>query len=82
MSLVDQISDQLKEFLEEKIPQFLIDMSAEMGAETPWEMPIIEDFILVMAVKDYKDGDGSVFSLASKNSPSYRIRGLLHDALD
>ena len=82
MSLAEIMADELKAFLEEKIPKFLIQISSELGSNVPWEMPVVEDFVVVMAVKDYKDGDGSVFSFASKDTPSYRIRGLLHEALN
>jgi hypothetical protein len=82
MSLADRMADELKAFLEEKIPKFLIEVSEEYGGNSPWEMPIVEDFVVVLAVKDYKDGDGSVFSFVSKDTPSYRVRGLLHEALD
>ena len=58
MSLAEIMADELKAFLEEKIPKFLIQISSELGSNVPWEMPVVEDFVVVMAVKDYKDEIG------------------------
>lgn len=80
-SLSDQFTEELRCFLEEKIPSLLIEASNKYADSSPWEMPVIDDFVIAIAVQDFKDGDGTVLSFASKNSPAYRIRGLLHEIL-
>jgi hypothetical protein len=80
-SPTSELSDLLKEWLQDNVPRFLINVSEKVGLANPWEMPVIDDFILIVAVNDFKDGNGVVLSVASNESPSYRIRGLITEAL-
>ena len=77
----DALEVSLKEWLESNLPKFLNGINAELLDEQEWVMPIIEDYILVVAVKDLKDDLGGFFTLGDTNANGYRIRGLLHDAL-
>lgn len=72
----------LKEWLDEHLPLFLNSINAEIESESPWEMPVVEDYVLIVAVKDFKDGLGGVFSITDANVAQYRIKGLIAEALD
>lgn len=78
----DMIEQSLKKWLDENLPLFLTRINAELMDENPWEMPTIEDYVLVVAVKDYKDGLGGIFTLGDAHVPPYRIIGLLNEALN
>lgn len=82
MSTGEVIEKSLKEWLDENLPSFLQRVNEAMPSEAPWEMPIVEDYVLIVAIKDFKDGLGGVFAIGDSNVPRYRIRGLLNDALD
>ncbi len=46
-------------------------------------MPMVEDYILVVAFRDMAtDLEGGFATLKTQGSPTYRIRGLLEIALD
>ena len=45
-------------------------------------MPVVEDYVLIVAVKDFKDGLGGVFAITDANVAQYRIRGLIAEALN
>ena len=53
----------------------------ELLDEEEWKMPVVEDYCLVVAVSDYSDGNGGVFTIYG-NAPQYRIAGLLATALN
>lgn len=77
----DAIEQSLREWLEATLPPFLVNINAELLDETPWSMPVIEDYVLVVSVRDVEDDLGGVFTISSP-SPSYRIRGLLTEAIN
>jgi len=54
----------------------------DLQGDEAWAMPVIEDYVLVVAAKDYKDGGTGVFTLAPPESVGYRIQGLLSTALN
>jgi hypothetical protein len=81
MSHGEVMQKSLKTWLEEHLPAFLNSISEDFPDDDPWELPVIEDYVLVVAVKDFKDGQGGIFSIGDSNVPGYRIRGLLTDAL-
>lgn len=81
VSLSEAFCAELQAFLEKRIPELLVEASKNFTSSSPWEMPIIDDFIVAIAVRDLKDGDGTIVSFTSKDSPTYRIRGLLHEIL-
>ena len=72
----------LKDWLDINMSQFLDSVRDDYDEDLTWHMPVVEDFVLVVSVKDYKDGGVGTFSLANNSLTSYRTRGLLHDALD
>jgi hypothetical protein len=78
----DFLQTSLKGWLEENIPAFLTGLNKNMPDYETWEMPMVEDYVLVVAVKDYSDGLGGVFTITDANIPPYRINGLLREALD
>jgi hypothetical protein len=77
----DQMEIGLKSWIESNLHRFLTTINSELIDEAPWEMPVVEDFVLVVAVKDLSDDLGGTFAIASENSSSYRIRGLIADVL-
>jgi len=77
----DALEISLKEWLEANLPKFLNGINAEFLNDNEWVMPVIEDYVLVVAVKDLQDDLGGFFTLGDSNANGYRIRGLLHDAL-
>ena len=77
----DALEISLKEWLETNLPKFLNGINAEFLEDNEWVMPVIEDYVLVVAVKDLQDDLGGFFTLGDSNANGYRIRGLLHDAL-
>jgi len=81
MSRGDAIGQSLREWLDENLPKFLLSINAELLDEETWKMPVVEDYCLVVAVSDYSDGNGGVFSIHG-DSPDYRITGLLTTALN
>lgn len=78
----EDIEDSLKEWLDKNIPLFLRRINEEIGSDSPWEMPAVDDYVLVVAVRDYKDGLGGIFTLGDRDVSAYRIRGLLTEALN
>jgi hypothetical protein len=82
MSNGDIIQKSLKEWLEENLPKFLININDDLELDERWDMPTIEDYCLVVAVRDFKDGNGGIFSISDSNVPPYRITGLLSTALN
>lgn len=74
------ISLSLKQWIELNITRFLANLDLPVGDQ--WELPVVEDYVLVVAVKDYKDGGVGVFSITDPESPGYRIQGLLETALN
>lgn len=78
----EDIEDSLKEWLDKNIPRFLSRINEEIGSDSPWEMPAVDDYVLVVAVRDYKDGLGGIFTLGDRDVSAYRIRGLLTEALN
>lgn len=82
MSLSDPLAESLKTWLDEKLPSFLTTIASNLDHETqPWEMPVIEDYVLVVAVKDYADGGTATFAIHSTDAMPYRVRGLLTEAM-
>jgi hypothetical protein len=77
---VNNIERSLKEWIDEKLPEFLHQIDEEVEGGMPWQMPIIEDYVLVVAVRDYEDGLGGIFTIRDSGVPGYRIRGLIADA--
>jgi hypothetical protein len=75
------IAANLRVWLEENLSRFLTSLEFP-DAEDNWQMPVIEDFVLIVAAKDYKDGGVGVFTLAPPEGASYRIRGLIATALE
>jgi hypothetical protein len=77
------IAVSLKSWIETNLPSFLTNLPQDPDSPAqPWEMPVIEDYVLVVSVKDYADGGTGVFSIANEDAQRYRIRGLLAEALD
>ena len=77
------LAGSLKTWIETNLPTFLTSLPLDVNSTgSPWEMPVVEDYILVVAVKDYSDGGTGVFSIASDDAQRYRIRGLMAEALD
>ena len=83
MSIADALAEKFQDWLQENLGQFLVNLSEVIPdkASVDWKMPVIEEFVVVVAVRDMDDNGGSVMSFASKDAPSHRIRGLLHEAL-
>jgi hypothetical protein len=77
---MDDMEVSLKEWLDHNLPSFLTKINSELINENPWKMPTVEDFVLVVSVRDYEDGLGGVFTI-SNGAPSYRIRGLIAEAM-
>jgi len=77
----DWIGESLKEWLDQNLPKFLTSINAELLDEEEWKMPVVEDYCLVVAVSDYSDGNGGVFTIHG-NTPIYRLAGLLTTALN
>ena len=77
-----EIEKSLKDWLDEHLPLFLNRINAEIASDAPWEMPVVEDYVLIVAVKDFKDGLGGVFAITDANVAQYRIRGLISEALN
>ena len=82
MSHGDVIEQSLKTWLDENLPKFLTNINSELVGEVEWQMPSIEDYCLVVSVRDYGDGGVGVFSITDRNVPAYRIAGLLQHALN
>lgn len=81
--MANPLSGSLKEWIETNLPTFLTNLPIDIDSPgSPWQMPVIEDYVLIVAVKDYSDGGTGVFSIASDDAQRYRIRGLLAEALD
>ena len=79
----NSLANSLKSWIETNLPVFLISLPLDLTSEgAPWEMPVIEDYVLVVAVKDYADGGTGVFSIHSEDAVAYRIRGLLAEAMN
>lgn len=74
------ISNSLKEWIEINISQFFAGL--DLPHEEAWGIPVVEDYVLVVAVKDYKDGGVGVFTLSEASAAPYRIRGLLETAIE
>jgi hypothetical protein len=74
------IASSLKQWIEINISQFLSGL--DLPHDESWGIPVVEDYVLVVAVKDYKDGGVGVFTLSDASSANYRIRGLLETAID
>jgi hypothetical protein len=74
------LASTLRDWLEKNLTQFLTSLEFP-NIEENWEMPVIEDFVLIVAAKDYKDGGVGVFTLAPPESSAYRVRGLIATAL-
>ena len=70
----------LRRWLDINLAGFLAHL--DLPEDNSWEMPVIEDFVLVVAVKDYKDGGSSVLSITPGYLPRYRTVGLLQTALN
>ena len=81
MSNGDIIQESLKEWLENNLPKFLLNINEQLDSDETWTMPAIEDYCLVVAVRDFSDGGGGIFSIFDANVPAYRIQGLLASAL-
>lgn len=78
-----EIEQSLKKWIETNLPMFLSKTNESIEAsEMRWTMPIVEDYALVVAVRDYEDGGGGTFVLCDKDASAYRIRGLLAEALN
>ena len=77
----DAIEESLKKWIDKNLPAFLNSINAELLSETPWEMPVVEDYVLVVGVKDFKDGLGGTFAISGADVSGYRVRGLLMEAL-
>jgi hypothetical protein len=77
----DAMETSLKEWIDASIPAFLNQINAELLDEAPWEMPVVEDYMLIVAVRDFKDGNGGVFSITNGDMTTYRAKGLLMEAL-
>jgi len=72
--------ESLAKWINEYIPSWLVEMSERFEQAEGWKMPIVEDYVLIFAVKDIEDGETGVFALANKDCSEYRIRGLLNVA--
>jgi len=77
----DSISTSLRQWLDENLPKFLTTINHDLDEGEEWKMPVIEDYCLVVAVSDYSDGGGGVFTIYG-NTPTYRVAGLLTTALN
>ena len=82
MSDGDELQRSLKHWLETNLTSFLTKVRDELTEEVEWQMPIVEDYVLVIGVKDFKDGGNAVFAITDANAATYRIQGLLQAAMD
>ena len=78
----DQIQASLKHWLEVNLAQFLTNIRSEFSEDPEWEMPVVEDYVLCVAVNDLKDGGHGVFAITAPGSAHYRIRGLLESCIE
>ena len=78
----DQIQASLKHWLEVNLAQFLTNIRSEFSEDPEWEMPVVEDYVLCVAVNDLKDGGHGVFAITAPGSAQYRIRGLLESCIE
>ena len=60
------LSLSLRQWLELNLTRFLTNL--DLPQDESWEMPVVEDFVLVVAAKDYKDGGVGVFSISPPDS--------------
>lgn len=74
----DNMGHSLREWIEINITKFLTQLPYE--GNDKWNMPVIEDFVLIVAAKDYKDGAVGVFTITHPDSTMYRVRGLISSA--
>lgn len=83
MRVANIIAEKFQKWMEENLPQFLVDLPnlSPDFADANWTMPMVEEFVVVVAVRDVDDNGGSVMAFASPDTPPHRIRGLLHEAL-
>jgi hypothetical protein len=80
MSHGDDFQAGLKEWIDKALPQFLNNIHEDLMDGNPWEMPIVEDYVLVVSVRDLKDDLGGIFTIGTDSD--YKVRGLLHYALN
>ena len=78
----EQIQASLKEWLETNLTQFLTNIRGEFQEDPEWQMPIIEDYVLCVAVRDLKDNGSGVFAITAPGSSTYRITGLLQSCME
>lgn len=78
----DSLQQSLKKWLEDNLASFLTKVRNEITEEPEWKMPIVEDYALVLGVKDFHDGGNGVFLITDHEAVPYRIKGLLHSALE
>lgn len=83
LKMSNPLASSLKTWIETNLPGFLTNLPMDVDSESaPWSMPVVEDYVLVVAVKDYSDGGTGVFSITSDDAQRYRMRGLMAEALD
>lgn len=78
---MDNPSASLREWIDKNLPPYLNSLTVEFADDEQWNMPVIEDFVLVVAVRDYDNSGDGVFAIHS-DVPNYRIQGLLREASD
>lgn len=78
---LENVEVSLKEWIEENLPKFLTSVSETYGDGERWKIPVVEDYVLVVAVRDFSDGNGNVLCLVDRDTAAYRVKGLLSEAL-
>lgn len=78
----DELQRSLKNWLETNLTSFLTKVRDEFSEDVEWQMPIVEDYVLVLAVKDFSDGGNGIFAITDANAAPYRVQGLLKAAMD
>jgi len=78
----DTIQSSLKLWLETNLTSFLSTLRDEFSEDPEWEMPVVEDYVLVVGVQDLKDGGHGVFAITQPGAAPYRINGLLRAATE
>ena len=82
MSTGNALQTSLNEWLERNIGEFLSTIRNDFSEDYEWQMPVVEDFVLVVAVKDLSDDGYGVFKVARAGTPVYRVNGLLGEAME
>ena len=76
------MQESLATWLETNLASFLSQLRNDFSEDQEWVMPVVEDFALVVAIRDLTDDCYGVFTIAKPNTPRYRVIGLLTEATE